>query len=74
MSRTGTALELMSIGTVAERLGISTSGLRKMEFRGDIPAARRITGYDRRFYDAVDVEQIRRIIEERRAGKRQRTA
>lgn len=63
-----TATELMSIGIVAQRLGVSKQTIRNWELAGIAPEPRRLIGYDRRFYDEADVEKLRKIIEERRAA------
>ncbi len=61
----------LSIGGVAETLGVSTSTLRLWETKGLIPPASRLGGSDRRVYDRADLEVLRPIAEERR---RQRAA
>ncbi len=59
--------ELMSSGEAARRLDVSVSFLRKLESLGVTQPARRLAGFDRRFYSAEDVEQLRQVIAERRA-------
>ena len=59
--------QVMSTGTVAKALGISTSLIRKMEKAGTIPAAQRIDGLDRRIYSEAEVEVLRQILANRRA-------
>ena len=59
--------ELMSSGEAARRLEVSVSFLRKLEALGVSQPARRLSGFDRRFYSAEDVEALRRIIADRRA-------
>ena len=59
--------QVMSTGTVAKALGVSTSLLRKLEKDGVTPPAQRISGLDRRVYTEVEVEALRRIISDRRA-------
>jgi len=64
----GTAMiEVMSTGTVAKHLGVSTSLLRHLEKIGVAPRAQRIAGLDRRLYSAQEVEALRQIIANRRA-------
>ena len=60
-------VQVMSTGTVAKHLGVSTSLLRHLEKIGAIPAAQRIAGLDRRIYSPAEVEELRRIIANRRA-------
>ncbi len=59
--------QVMSTGTVAKALGISTSLIRKMEKAGTIPPAQRIDGLDRRVYSPADLEILREILAGRRA-------
>ncbi len=59
--------QVMSTGTVAKHLGVSTSLLRHLEKIGATPPAERIDGLDRRVYTASDLEILRRIIADRRA-------
>jgi len=59
--------ELMSSGEAARRLDVSVSFLRKLEAIGATQPARRLAGFDRRFYSAEDVEQLRQVIADRRA-------
>ena len=59
--------QVMSTGTVAKALGISTSLIRKLEKDGVTPPAQRISGLDRRVYSAEDVEVLRKILANRRA-------
>ncbi len=59
--------ELMSSGEAARRLGVSPSLLRKLEWTGVTAPARRIGGDVRRVYTEVEVEELRRIIADRRA-------
>ncbi len=59
--------QVMSTGTVARALGVSTSLLRHLEKIGVTAPAQRIDGLDRRVYSPSDVEVLRRIIAERRA-------
>ncbi len=59
--------QVMSTGTVAKHLGVSTSLLRHLEKIGATPPAQRIDGLDRRVYSPADLEILRRIIAERRA-------
>ncbi len=59
--------QVMSTGTVARALGVSTSLLRHLERIGVTPPAQRIAGLDRRMYSPVEVEALRKIIADRRA-------
>ncbi|MGI8405485.1 MAG: MerR family transcriptional regulator [Thermomicrobiales bacterium] len=59
---------LVSTGEVAKQLGVSVSFLRKLELVGASPPAQRIAGLDRRVYRPEDVEALRQVIAERRAG------
>lgn len=52
---------LFSIGAVAQMVGCGAQTIRDMEARGEIPAALRVEGLDRRFYDPEDVERIRQV-------------
>ncbi len=61
--------QMMSTGTVARHLGVSTSLLRRLEKAGTIPPAQRIAGLDRRVYDETDLEQLRKILADRRARR-----
>jgi DNA-binding transcriptional MerR regulator len=58
--------ELMSSGEAARRLDVSVSFLRKLETIGATEPARRLAGFDRRFYSAEDVERLRQVIAKRR--------
>ena len=60
-------IEVMSTGTVAKHLGVSTSLLRHLEKIGVAPRAQRIAGLDRRVYTVSDLEILRQIIADRRA-------
>lgn len=51
-------------GEVAQELGISVSLIRKLEYIGVTPPARRLNRF--RVYGPEDVEQLRQVIEERR--------
>ncbi len=59
---------LVSTGEVAKELGVSVSFLRKLELVGASPPAQRIAGLDRRVYRPEDVEALRQVIADRRAG------
>jgi DNA-binding transcriptional MerR regulator len=61
----------MSSGEAARRLEVSVSFLRKLESLGVTQPARRLSGFDRRFYSAEDVEHLRQIIANRRASQSQ---
>jgi len=63
--------QVMSTGTVAKHLGVSTSLLRHLEKIGAIPPAQRIAGLDRRIYTPSEMEALRRIIAARRARETQ---
>ncbi len=63
---------VMSTGTVAKELGVSTSLLRTLEKAGAIPPAQRIAGLDRRLYSAEDVERLRYLLAQRKAERHQR--
>jgi len=51
-------------GEAARMLGISTSLIRKLELTGVTPKARRLSRF--RIYSPVEVEELRKIIAERR--------
>jgi DNA-binding transcriptional MerR regulator len=53
------ASEFLSIGGVAELVGVSASALRKWEAQGKIPAPARLAGCDRRVYRITDLDAIR---------------
>lgn len=59
----------LSIGAVAETLGVSQSTLRLWETKGVTPPANRLGGSERRVYDLADLEALRPIAEERRRHK-----
>ena len=60
--------DMVSTGEAARQLGVSMSLLRKLESIGVTPPAQRIAGLDRRVYTTVDLEALRKIIADRRAG------
>ncbi len=62
--------QYLSIGGVAQALGVSPSGLRKLEKLGVIPPAARLVGSDRRLYRLGDVEMIRERVKERESTRR----
>ncbi len=62
---------LVSTGEAAKELGVSVSFLRKLELIGVSPPAQRIAGLDRRVYRSEDVEALRQVIANRRAGMSQ---
>jgi len=53
-------------GEAARMLGISTSLIRKLELTGVTPKARRLSRF--RVYSPIEVEELRKIITDRRAG------
>ncbi len=59
---------MVSTGEAARQLGVSMSLLRKLESIGVTPPAQRIAGLDRRVYTPIEVEELRKIIADRRAG------
>ncbi len=61
------APEHYGISDVAERLGVSPSGVRRWERIGWIPPAVRIASSGRRLYRPDDLEEIRRRVEAERA-------
>ena len=63
--------QVMSTGQAARELGVSPSLLRKLERIGVAPPAQRVVGLDRRLYSNDEVEALRRIIADRRAGATQ---
>ncbi len=69
---TDTQTEFLSIGGVADRMGVSRSAVRRWEEIGIIPPAARLTGSDRRVYRVVDLETIQTKVAEMRAAGRRR--
>ena len=67
--------DLLSSGAVARRLGLSLSGLRKLERRGAVPPSLRMAGLGRtwRVWPAADLAEIERAVEQYR-GNGRRTA
>ncbi len=59
--------QVMSTGTVAKHLGVSTSLLRHLEKIGATPPAQRVDGLNRRIYSEAEVEVLRQILADRRA-------
>lgn len=59
--------DLYSTGGAAKVLGCSPSLLRKLELLGVTAPAHRLSGSDRRVYDAKQLEALRRVIADRRA-------
>ncbi|MDP9354536.1 MAG: MerR family transcriptional regulator [Chloroflexota bacterium] len=59
--------EFLGIGDVAERLGVSPSGVRRWERIGWIRPAVRIASSGRRLYRPDDIEEIRQRVEAERA-------
>lgn len=75
MSRVLEAGEMEAVktsGQVAQELGISVSLIRKMEYTGVTTPARRLNRF--RVYSPAEVEQLRQIIQERRARRQRRPA
>ncbi len=64
----------LSVGGVADRLGVSPSAVRKYERQGIIPPAERLEGNDRRIWPAGDVGVMQARIAERRAARTKATA
>ncbi len=58
---------VMSTGAAARELSVSASLIRKLEGLGLAPPAQRIVGLDRRLYSAQEIEELRKIIANRRA-------
>ena len=56
---------MLTSGEVARQLGVSVSLLRKLETQQVTPPARRLSRF--RIYTADEVEELRRIIADRRA-------
>ncbi len=63
------ATEFFGINDVAERLGVSPSGVRRWERIGWIPPATRVAGSGRRLYRPNDIEEIRERVEAERAAR-----
>jgi MerR family transcriptional regulator, redox-sensitive transcriptional activator SoxR len=59
-------MEQMTIGELANRMGVRTSAIRFYERKGLLPAPRRVNG--RRIYDADTVQKIRIIQVAQMAG------
>lgn len=62
--------EFLSVGAVADRLGMSASGVRKLEKQGVLPVSRRLQD-GRRFWPAGDVDVMRIRIAERRDSRKE---
>jgi len=56
---------MLTSGEVARQLGVSVSLLRKLEALEVTPPAQRIARF--RVYNEIEVEQLRRVIADRRA-------
>lgn len=56
----------MSIGLVAARVGVSASGIRRLEASSAIPKSERVAGLDRRFWRADQLPAIKEAIASRR--------
>ena len=63
---------VISIGGVAEAMGVTPNAVRKWEATGVIPPALRIEPGSRRVYLSSDLEAIRQRVEAKRAATRQR--
>ncbi len=65
----------VSIGRVAELVGLSPSRLRELEAAGVLPKAARLEGTDRRLYAVPeDLEAIRAALADRATGQQARGA
>ncbi len=58
---------MVTSGEAAKELGVSVALIQKLERLGVIPPARRLNRF--RVYDETEVEQLRRIIADRRASQ-----
>lgn len=58
--------EFISIGPLAERVGVSASQIRRLEDLGVIPRSARAVGLDRRFWRADQLPAISEAIASRR--------
>lgn len=63
--------EEFTITEAAKRLGVSNSWIRRLDLDGEIPPARRLSRF--RIYDAAEVEQLRELLDRRKANRRART-
>jgi DNA-binding transcriptional MerR regulator len=67
----GTTAALVSIGTVAARLGVTPGAIRKWERTGAIPPAARVEAGSmrRRVWTAQELAEMETTLEERRAHR-----
>ena len=62
--------EQFTITEAAKRLGVSTAWIRRLDLDGEIPPARRASRL--RVYDPSEVEELRHLLEQRKADRYQR--
>ncbi len=62
--------EQFTITEAARRLGVSDSLIRRLDLDGHIPPARRLSRF--RVYNPSEVEELRRLLDQRRAEHHQR--
>ena len=62
---------MVTSGQVAKELGVSVSLLRKLEALEVTPPARRLSRF--RVYSIEEIEVLRQILEQRRAGQQSRS-
>ncbi len=65
------ATKFVSVGALADALGVSRGWVRQLEASGVIPEASRMTPGDRRVWPADIVPVIQQRVEARRAAGRQ---
>lgn len=63
--------EQWTINEAAKKLGVSVASMRRFEDAGITPPARRLARF--RVYDTEELEQLRRILDERRQARRRPT-
>lgn len=61
--------ELIGPQELAARVGLSVSGLKKLERLGHIPPALRLSGSNHRAWRGEDAEVVRQLVNERRAAR-----